>query len=142
MPPAGKTHHGCPRPGDFPKALGLIRGGGTSPESGRLIEARSRCSVAPAAHRRVPTDVAPGRTCVFDELLRSDVGDIRARRGQRNPVRGKGGTDRRIPLEQKLIEVLDTHLDSRAVRVARNAALPPADRLRGRLRSPVRGWRR
>ena len=32
-------------------------------------------------------------------------------------VRGKGGTDRRIPVEQKLIEVLDTYLDSRAVRV-------------------------
>jgi hypothetical protein len=31
-------------------------------------------------------------------------------------VRGKGGKDRRIPVEQKLIEVLDNYRDSRAVR--------------------------
>jgi site-specific recombinase XerC len=30
-------------------------------------------------------------------------------------VRGKGGKDRRIPVEQKLIEVPDSYLDSRAV---------------------------
>ena len=35
---------------------------------------------------------------------------------QATHVRGKGGKDRRIPIEQKLIEVLDSYLDSRAVR--------------------------
>jgi hypothetical protein len=44
MAPAGKTHHGCPRPGDSPDALELIGAGDTSPES--LLEARDRYSAA------------------------------------------------------------------------------------------------
>jgi len=40
MPPAGKTHHRCPRPDDFLDVRELIGAGGTSPESGRLREAR------------------------------------------------------------------------------------------------------
>ena len=53
-----------------------------------------------------------------DELLRANVGDIRTTdEGGVIHVRGKDGTDRRIPIEQTLIEVLDTYLDSRAVRV-------------------------
>lgn len=52
-----------------------------------------------------------------DELLRANVGDIHTTdEGGVIHVRGKGGTDRRIPIEQKLIEVLGTYLDSRAVR--------------------------
>jgi integrase len=52
-----------------------------------------------------------------DERLRANIGDIRTTdEGGVIHVRGKGGTDRRIPIEQKLIEVLDTYLDSRAVR--------------------------
>jgi site-specific recombinase XerD len=52
-----------------------------------------------------------------DELLRANVGDIRATdEGGVIHVRGKGGKDRRIPVEQKLIEILDTYLDSRALR--------------------------
>jgi integrase len=52
-----------------------------------------------------------------DELLRANVGDIRTTdEGGVIHVRGKGGKDRRIPVEQKLIEVLDSYLDSRAVR--------------------------
>jgi site-specific recombinase XerD len=52
-----------------------------------------------------------------DELLRANVGDIRTTdEGGVIHVRGKGVTDRRIPVEEKLIEVLDSYLDSRAVR--------------------------
>ncbi|RFZ12625.1 Tyrosine recombinase XerD [Mycobacterium marinum] len=52
-----------------------------------------------------------------DELLRANVGDIRTTdEGGVIHVCGKGGTDRRIPIEQKLIEVFDTYLDSRAIR--------------------------
>src|SRR6202158_524222 len=52
-----------------------------------------------------------------DELLRANVGDIRTtQEGGVIHVRGKGGTDRRIPVEQALIGVLDSYLESRAVR--------------------------
>jgi integrase len=40
-------------------------------------------------------------------------------------VRGKGGTNRRIPIEQKLIEALDSYRDSRAVRFPRWQQTPP-----------------
>jgi integrase len=52
-----------------------------------------------------------------DELLRANVGDVRTTdEGGVIHIRSKGGKDRRIPVEQKLIEVLDSYLDSRAVR--------------------------
>ncbi|ATO67754.1 recombinase [Mycobacterium avium subsp. hominissuis] len=53
-----------------------------------------------------------------DELLHADVGDIRATTegGGVIQVRGKGNKDRRIPVEQGLIKVLECYLDSRAVR--------------------------
>ena len=61
-----------------------------------------------------------------DALLRANVGDIRMTdEGGVLHVRGKGGKDRRIPLEQKLIEVLDSYLDSRAVRFPRWHETPP-----------------
>jgi site-specific recombinase XerC len=78
-----------------------------------------------------------------DALLRANVGDIRTTdEGGVLHVRGKGGKDRRIPLEQKLIEVLDSYLDSRAVRFPRWHETPPYyQRVRrlGGYRSPVRG---
>jgi site-specific recombinase XerC len=52
-----------------------------------------------------------------DELLRANVGDIRITEGGGViHVRGKGGTDRRIPVEGALIDVLESYLESRAVR--------------------------
>jgi site-specific recombinase XerD len=57
-----------------------------------------------------------------DELLRVNVGDIRT-----NPegggvihVRGRGNKDRRIPVEEGLIKVLERYLDSRATRFPGN----------------------
>jgi site-specific recombinase XerD len=52
-----------------------------------------------------------------DELLHTNVGDIRTTQdGGVIHVRGKGIKDRRIPVEQGLIAVLECYLDSRAVR--------------------------
>jgi site-specific recombinase XerD len=52
-----------------------------------------------------------------DELLRANVGDLR-RSDDRAVihVRGKGGKDRRIPIEPVMVEVLERYLDSRAAR--------------------------
>ena len=59
-------------------------------------------------------DVAP---CRVDELLRANVGDLRpSDDGAVIHVRGKGGKDRRIPIEPGLVEVLEHYLDSRATR--------------------------
>jgi integrase len=59
-------------------------------------------------------DVAPWRV---DELLRANVGDLRpSDDGAVIHVRGKGGKDRRIPIEPALVEVLEHYLDSRATR--------------------------
>ena len=50
-----------------------------------------------------------------DELLRANVGDLRRTdEGAVIHVRGKGGKDRRIPIEAPLVEVLENYLDSRA----------------------------
>jgi integrase len=52
-----------------------------------------------------------------EELINANVGDIRATDdGAVIQVRGKGNKDRRIPLADSLIEVVTTHLESRAVR--------------------------
>jgi site-specific recombinase XerD len=52
-----------------------------------------------------------------DELLRANVGDIRRTEdGAVVHVRGKGGKDRRIPIEAPLVGVLERYLDSRATR--------------------------
>lgn len=52
-----------------------------------------------------------------DELIHANVGDIRTTDdGGVMHVRGKGNKDRRIPVEDGLIKVLDCYLDSRAVR--------------------------
>jgi len=52
-----------------------------------------------------------------DELVRSNIGDIRVTdEGGVLNVRGKGDKDRRIPVEQALIGVLDVYLDSRSRR--------------------------
>jgi site-specific recombinase XerD len=56
-----------------------------------------------------------------DELIRADVGDVRLTdEGGVIHVRGKGNKDRRIPVEQPLIDVLDHYLDSRATRFPRD----------------------
>ena len=52
-----------------------------------------------------------------DELLRANIGDIRATDGGGViHVRGKGNKDRRIPVEPALIEVLEAYLDSQSAR--------------------------
>jgi hypothetical protein len=70
MPPADKTHHGCPRPDDFPDALELIGAGGTSPESGGCLKARDRRS---AAQR--PIDEGSARRTHWGECDRDRDGD-------------------------------------------------------------------
>ena len=48
-----------------------------------------------------------------DELVRADVGDIRPTdEGGVVHVHGKGNKDRRIPVEQPLIQELEAYLDS------------------------------
>ena len=52
-----------------------------------------------------------------DELLRANVGDLRRTdEGAVIHVHGKGGKDRRIPIEAPLVEILEHYLDSRASR--------------------------
>jgi integrase/recombinase XerC len=52
-----------------------------------------------------------------DELVRANVGDLRRTDdGAVIHVRGKGGKDRRIPIEPALVEVLERYLDGRATR--------------------------
>jgi integrase/recombinase XerC len=65
-----------------------------------------------------------------DELLRANVGDLRrSDDGAVVHVRGKGGKDRRVPIEAPLVEVLERYLDSRATRFPATA----------KQRSPVGG---
>ena len=53
-----------------------------------------------------------------DELVRANVGDIRiiTEGGGVIHVRGKGNKDRRIPVEDSFVKVVESYLDSRAVR--------------------------
>jgi integrase len=52
-----------------------------------------------------------------DELLRANISDVRRTDdGAVIQVRGKGGKDRRIPVESALVDVLEHYLDSRAIR--------------------------
>jgi integrase len=52
-----------------------------------------------------------------DELLRANVGDPRRTDdGAVVHVRGKGGRDRRVPIEPALVEVIEDYLDSRSTR--------------------------
>lgn len=52
-----------------------------------------------------------------DELLRANVGDLRRTdEGAVIHVRGKGGKDRRVPIEPALVQIVERYLDSRATR--------------------------
>jgi len=52
-----------------------------------------------------------------DELLRANIGDLRRTDdGAVIHVRGKGGKDRRVPIESALVELLERYLDGRATR--------------------------
>jgi site-specific recombinase XerD len=52
-----------------------------------------------------------------DELVRANVGDLRRTDdGAVIHVRGKGGKDRRIPIESALVQVLERYLDDRLTR--------------------------
>jgi site-specific recombinase XerC len=57
-----------------------------------------------------------------DELIGANIGDIRMTDdGGVIHVRGKGNKDRRIPVEQSLLDVLERYLGSRAARFGVNA---------------------
>ena len=52
-----------------------------------------------------------------DELVRANVGDLRRTDdGAVIHVRGKGGKDRRIPIEPALVDILERYLETRAAR--------------------------
>ena len=52
-----------------------------------------------------------------DELFRANVGDLRRTDdGAVLHVRGKGGKDRRIPVEPVMVDVIEHYLDTRATR--------------------------
>ena len=52
-----------------------------------------------------------------DELVRANIGDLRRTDdGAVLQVRGKGGKDRRIPVEPVLLDILEHYLDSRKTR--------------------------
>ena len=64
-----------------------------------------------------------------DELLRANIGDLRRTDdGAVIHVRGKGGKDRRVPIEPALVEILERYLDTRAPASPPrpNGAPPPA----------------
>lgn len=62
-----------------------------------------------------------------DEIIGANVGDIRITDdGGVIHVRGKGNKDRRIPVEQSLLGVLEQYLDSRAARFLAETERPPA----------------
>ena len=56
-----------------------------------------------------------------EELLRADVGDIRTTDDGAAVihVKGKGGKERSVPIEAELLSVIQTYLDSRAIRFPR-----------------------
>ncbi len=57
-----------------------------------------------------------------DELVRANVGDLRrSDDGAVIQVRGKGGKDRRVPIESALVQVLERYLDDRATRIPATA---------------------
>lgn len=52
-----------------------------------------------------------------DELLRANIGDVRiGADGAVIAVRGKGGKDRRIPIEAALVVIVEDYLDTRLAR--------------------------
>lgn len=70
-----------------------------------------------------------------DELLRANVGDLRSSDdGAIIHVRGKGGKDRRVPIEPALVEVLEHYLASRATR------FPATTRQRSSPRRGLAAW--
>jgi integrase/recombinase XerC len=61
-----------------------------------------------------------------DELVRANVGDIRRTDDEAVvEIRGKGGKDRRVPVENSLVEILECYLLSRSIRF-------PGTAIRGR----------
>jgi integrase/recombinase XerC len=71
-----------------------------------------------------------------DELRQADVGDIRTTDYGAGiiHVKGKGGKEPSVPIEAELLSVLETYLDSRAVR------FPRSEKRRGTARSGLSRW--
>ena len=57
-----------------------------------------------------------------DELRQANVGDIRTTDDGAAIIRlkGKGGKERSVPVQSELLSVIETYLDSRAIRLSRD----------------------
>jgi integrase len=98
--------------------------------SRRTAESRGRRSDWPERDRAIIlTALLAGLRS--EELINANVGDLRRTPdGAVVQVRGKGGKDRRIPVETSLIAVIESYLDTRRVPDCRqppSAAPPPGD---------------
>ena len=85
---------------------------------------------------------AAGRPAICEELIGTNVGDLRRTDdGAVIHVRGKGGKDRRIPIEAPLVDVIETYLHTRtaATPPPPGAAPPPGDSPPGCHRHRVAG---
>ncbi len=71
-----------------------------------------------------------------DELRQANVGDVRTTDDGAAVihVKGKGGKERSVPIEAELLSVIETYLDSRAVR------FPEADKRRAAVGSGLARW--
>ena len=103
-------------PKSLPKGLGAETVSGLLAAIDSDTGARRRSDWPERDRALVLTAVLAGLRA--DELIHANVGDIRTTEGGGViHVRGKGNKDRRIPVEEGLITVLERYLDSRAARL-------------------------
>jgi len=107
-------------PKSLPKALGAETVAGLLAAIDNAGGTRRRSDWPERDRALVLTGVLAGLRA--DELIGANIGDIRITDdGGVIHVRGKGNKDRRIPVEQSLLDVLQRYLDSRATRFAATA---------------------
>ena len=120
---------------DDPDRSGIVTGN----QLQKGIRIQDECAVASTYARRrnisVRKRIIEG---VAAELVRANVGDLRRTdEGAVIHVRGKGGKDRRVPIESALVQVLERYLDGRAIRfpaTAKRRSFPGGDWPPGRRR--------